>query len=61
MSGRKVMATFYGKYAKYEVIKPESSDWSNPGFYIFRDGEQISGGYDSLEAAVEEAKKLSGN
>ena len=49
-----VIETFYGKYAKYEVVR--DSGLLSTSFYIYKDGNYDSS-HDSLKAAVEAAKK----
>ena len=46
----------------YHVIKSEGHPiFGGSQFYIYKNGEVKSGEYNSLEAAVEAAKKESGN
>lgn len=49
-----VIEAFYGKYAKYEVVR-DSGTFST-SFYVYKDGEYDSS-YESLSAAVANAKK----
>jgi hypothetical protein len=61
MADKKIIETFYGKHSKYEVVKSSGTVFSSSQYYIYKDGEQHSGGYNDLRKAVEAAKKESGN
>jgi hypothetical protein len=54
-----VVATFYGKHSKYEVVKVEGGIFSSSKYYIHKDGKSYRGPWDSLHDAVEAAKKES--
>lgn len=56
-----VIDKFYSDNAKYEVVESDGSGVSSPQYYIYKDGEQISGGYDNLSDAIDDAKEKSGN
>lgn len=59
MVGKKIIETFYSDSSVYHVVKSEG--FFGNTFYIYKNGEVKSGGYNSLKAAVEAAKKESGN
>jgi len=62
MSDKDVIETFYSKSSVYHVIKSKGHPiFGGSQFYIYKNGKQHSGGYNSLKAAVETAKKESGN
>lgn len=54
MASKKVVETIYGKKSKYEIVKRKTAFTTK--FYVYRDGNKVSGYYKSLKAAVEAAK-----
>ena len=61
MSKRKVLATFYTNNSTYEVMESPKTLFGPTQYYIYKDGEQTSGEYNDLAAAVEAAKEESDN
>ena len=60
MSEYKVIETFYGHNDRYEVIRKSGGLFNSPEYQIDKNGHFHRGGFSSLRAAVEAAKKESG-
>ena len=56
MSDKELVATIYGKYNKYEIVKT-SPIFGDPEFYIRKNGKPHRGAYASLQAAVRAAEE----
>ncbi len=62
MSDHKVIETFYSKHSRYDVVEVSNRGiFIHTQYYIYKNGEHHSGGYDDLKDAIRAAKTESGN